>query len=86
MVGGGDDYRPAEGCPVAMEKFGHGEYLAHRGSPDSFLVALASVKDGSAAVRIALWKCVFCGMTLVGLGVPDGELGHQDFTWLMQGG
>ncbi len=82
MVGGGDDYLPAGGCPVAGEKYGNGEYIAHAGDPDSFLVAEARVKDNSASVRIAVWKCVFCGTTLVGLGVPEEPLNAQDYTWM----
>ncbi len=82
MVGGGDDYLPAAGCPVATERYGAGAYLAHQGDPDSFLVADARVKDGSAGVRIAVWTCVFCGATLVGLGDLKEELGSQDFTWM----
>lgn len=82
MVGGGDDYLPAGGCPVAGQKFGHGGYMSHRGDPDSFLVAEARVKDGSASVRISLWKCVFCGATLVGLGDPAEEIDQTEFTWL----
>lgn len=81
MVGGGDGYMAAGSCPVASEKYGNGADLVHQGDPGSFLVALASVKDGSAAVRLALWRCVFCGSTLVGLGDPEEELGGQDFAW-----
>jgi hypothetical protein len=86
MVGAGDDYLPAGGCPVAGEKYGNGEYMAHQGDPDSFLVAEARVKDGSAGVRLVLWRCVFCGSTLVGLGVPEGTLGAQDFSWMEYSG
>jgi hypothetical protein len=86
MTGGGDDYLPAGGCPEASERFGNGEFMAHQGDPGSFLVAEARVKDGSAAVRVTVWRCVFCGATLVGLGVPDEELGRQDFTWFSRGG
>jgi hypothetical protein len=86
MVGAGDDYLPAGGCPVAIEKYGNGQYMAHIGDPDSFLVAEARVKDGSAAVRVVLWRCVFCHATLIGLGLPEGELGSQDFTWMEHAG
>jgi hypothetical protein len=82
MVGAGDDYLPAAGCPVASQQFGNGGYMAHQGSPDSFLVAEARVKNGSTSVRVAVWKCVFCGATLVGLGDPAQPLNAQDFTWL----
>lgn len=85
MVGGGDDYLLAAACPVASQEFGHGQYMSHRGDPESFLVAEARVKDGSASVRISLWKCVFCKKTLVGLGDPAEEVGEQDFTWLEKG-
>lgn len=81
MVGGGDDYLPAGGCPVATG-YGNGEYMAHAGDPDSFLVAEARVKDGTASVRIAVWRCVHCKATLIGLGVPEEPLNQQDFTWL----
>lgn len=82
MVGGADDYLPAAGCSVASEKHGGGEYMAHQGDQQSFLVAEARVKDGSAAVRVAVWKCVFCGTVLVGLGDPLAPLDQQDFTWM----
>lgn len=83
IVGAGDAYRPAESCPVASEKYGNGEYMAHQGAVNSFLVADARVKDGTAGVHLlALWKCSFCGTTLVGLGVPDEALDLQAFTWL----
>jgi hypothetical protein len=85
MVGAGDGYLLAGGCPVASQKFGNGEYMSHQGDPNSFLVAEARVKDGSASVRVAVWKCVFCHMTLVGLGDPEEALGAQDFTWLEHG-
>ena len=81
MVGGGDAYLPAAGCPVAIAKYGNGGYLAHQGDPNSFLVAEARVKDGSASVRVAVWQCVFCHATLVGLGDPAEPLNGQDFSW-----
>jgi hypothetical protein len=84
MVGGGDAYRPAESCPVASEKYGGGGYMSHMGDPSSFLVALAKVHDDSAAVRLSVWSCVFCGTTLVGLGDPDEPVGDQDFTWMQR--
>ena len=82
QVGGGDDYLLAAGCPVASQKFGHGGYMSHRGDPESFLVAEARVRDGSASVRVAVWRCVFCGKTVVGLGDPAEPVGAQDYTWL----
>ena len=86
MVGGGDNYVPAESCPVASQKFGNGEYMAHQGDPNSFLLALAQVKDGSAAVRVSVWSCIFCKKVLVGLGDPDEEVSEQDFSWLQKDG
>lgn len=86
MVGGCENYVLAESCPVASKKFGNGGYMSHMGDPGSFLVALASVKDGSAAVRISLWRCVFCGNTLVGLGDPEEPVGGQDFSWFEKAG
>lgn len=86
MTGGGDDYQPASGCPVASEKYGNGEFMAHQGDPDSFLVAEARVKDGSASVRVAVWRCVFCQAELIGLGKPEELLGYQDFTWFERTG
>lgn len=81
-VGGGDAYQPAESCPVLSEKYGGGEYMSHQGHPDSFLVAEAQVKDSSARVRLALWKCSFCGTVLVGLGDPDDALSaEQEYSW-----
>lgn len=85
MVGGGDDYLPAAACPVASQQLGNGEYMAHRGDHGSFLVADAKVKDGTAAVRLALWRCVYCNAVLVGLGDPAQPLDGQDFTWLERG-
>lgn len=86
MVGAAEEYRPAEGCPVASEKFGNGAYMAHQGDSGSFLVAQARVRDGSAAVRLSVWSCVFCHVTLVGLGDPDEPVGQQDFTWFERAG
>lgn len=86
QVGADDSYRPAEGCPVASEKYGNGEWMSHQGDSDSFLVANAMVKDGSAAVHLALWKCVFCGTVLVGLGVPEESSNLQAFTWMERAG
>lgn len=82
MVGAGDAYRFAQGCPVATRKYGNDSYIAHQGDPDSFLVADAVTKDGTAGVRIAVWSCVFCGTPLVGLGTLDEKLGEQEFTWM----
>lgn len=82
LVGGGDGYIPAASCPVAEENSGTGEYMSHQGDFSSFLVAEARVKDGSASVRVAVWRCVFCGNTLVGLGDPAEELDKQSFTWM----
>ncbi len=81
MVGGAEDYGLAESCPVASTRFGNGGYMSHMGDPGSFLVALAQVKDGTAAVRISVWRCVFCKKVLVGLGNPDEPVGEQDYTW-----
>ena len=88
MVGGGDDYRPAESCEVASKKYGNGEYMSHQGHPDSFLVADARTKDGTAMVRLALWRCVFCSKILVGLGAPEqlALAGTQEFTWMERAG
>jgi hypothetical protein len=86
MVGGGDAYRPAESCSVASEKYGNGEYMAHQGPSDSFLVAEAKVKDGSARVRIALWRCSFCGAVLVGLGDPEEDVQEQEYAWFERAG
>jgi len=68
-----------------MDKWGHGEYLAHQGNPDSFLLADAAVKDGSASVRLVLWRCVYCNILLAGLAPADGDPGiGQAFTWAEQ--
>jgi hypothetical protein len=85
MVGAGDAYLPAGGCPVAAQKYGAGGYMSQQGDPGSFLVADARVKDGSAAVRVALWRCVYCNAVLIGLGDPEEPLDAQDFTWLERG-
>src|SRR5437773_11145420 len=81
-LGAGGGFRPAQSCPVA-EALGSGAYMSHQGDEDSYLIADAATKSGSAAVRIVLWRCVYCGVLLAGLGRADGEpRADQEFTWL----
>lgn len=64
----------------------------HNGSTEngSYLVADVATRDGTAKVRIALWRCAECGSLLAGIGnanlpLEDGLSGWaQDFTWLEQ--
>ena len=80
-LGAGGDFRPAGSCPVA-ESWAGGAYMSHQGGED-FMVADARTRGGTAEVRVVLWKCVHCGMTLAGLGAADGEPAEdQEFTWL----
>jgi hypothetical protein len=81
-LGGGGPFRPAGSCPVA-ESLGSGAYMSHAGNPGSHLVADASTRDGTAAARIVLWRCVYCGSLLAGLGSADSEPDDdQEFTWM----
>lgn len=82
QVGGGDAFIPAQGCPVATEKYGNGQYLPHQGDNGSFLAAEARVHDGSAVIRLALWRCVYCGAVLVGVGnMNEAEINDTELTW-----
>jgi hypothetical protein len=75
-------FRPAGSCPVASQ-WADGEYMAHQGDAGSFLVADARTRDGSASVRLALWRCVHCGMLLTGIAHADGDpAATREFTWL----
>jgi hypothetical protein len=84
MAGGGTDFIPAQGCPVAMEQFADGEYFPHNGDSDHFLAAELQVKDGSAVVLLALWRCVYCGTVLVGLGDTSVAVTSSEMTWFEQ--
>src|SRR5215472_1633113 len=60
------------------------------GGDGSWMVADAATADGTAAVRIALWRCAACGVLLIGVGRPDADpdagpgsgIHAQEFTWL----
>ena len=81
-AGAGESFRPAGGCPVAS-RWGAGEPVSHQGDAGSFLVADAAVRDGSAAVRLALWRCVWCGALVAGIAPADGDPDDtREFTWL----
>lgn len=77
-------FRIADSCPV-MDGSHEGNRLE-----GNFLVADAVTADGTASVRIALWRCAACGVQLVGIGKtgpdldgPPGTGVHvQEFTWL----
>jgi hypothetical protein len=81
MVGGEGAFVPAQGCPVAMEKYSGGEYFPHNGNQDKFLAAELQVHDGSAAIWLALWRCEHCGVTVVGLGNTKDEITSAQMTW-----
>lgn len=85
MSGAAEPLVLAGSCPVTAGP--------HCADPGSFLVADAAVRDGSAAVRLALWRCKFCRSLLVGVGPQSGVLDvsgdralidSQEFTWLEQ--
>ena len=81
-LGSPDAFRPAGSCPVASG-WSRGEYMPHQGDADSFLVADARTADGTAAVRLAAWRCVHCGALLAGVARADGDPGAaQQFAWL----
>src|SRR5215831_5092776 len=84
MTGGAAPFRPARACPVSGGPH-------EGGSGDgSWMVADAAVADGTAVVRVALWRCRMCGTLLAGIGRPSADLGDgpgtgvhvQEFTWL----
>lgn len=82
-LGGGGIFRLAQSCPVA-ETYGSGGYMSHQGG-DDFMIADAATRGQSAAVRIVAWRCVYCGVLVVGLGAAEGEPdADQEFTWLEQ--
>lgn len=84
MTGAATPFRLAEPCPVMQGP--------HCGPVEegSFLVADAVTRDRSASIRVALWRCQFCGVLMIGLGQtgpaldgPPGTGVHiQEFTWL----
>jgi hypothetical protein len=84
MTGGAQPFREAEACPVMA-----GPHCAPR-DKRSFMVADAAVADGTAAVRIAIWRCQFCNALLIGIGRPLAEIAgkpgtgvhSQEFAWL----
>jgi hypothetical protein len=81
-IGTGGEFRPARSCPVA-EALGSGSYMSHQGDEGSYLIADAATRDGAAVIRVVLWRCVYCGALVAGLGHADGEpRADQEFTWL----
>ena len=84
MTGSAVPFRPAAACPVTGGPH-HGG-----GGDGSWMVADAATADGTAAVRIALWRCAACGVLLIGVGRPDADpdagpgsgIHAQEFTWL----
>ena len=83
MTGESAPFRPADTCPVVKGPHGHAP------EKESFMVADAATADQSAAVRLVLWRCQFCGVLIAGVGhagVPVDRPGHgihsQAFTWL----
>ncbi len=84
MSGEAAPFRAAGPCPVTRGP--------HCADPESYLVADAAVRDRSAAVRLAVWRCQYCGTLLAGIGRPRGvldgspgsraEVDAQEFTWL----
>lgn len=83
VPGGAQTFRPADGCPVAMAEYTSGLYFPHRGDSRSFMTAEVRVADGSAAVVLTLWRCVYCHSIIAGIGkVPPGEVTDAELTWL----
>jgi hypothetical protein len=91
-AGDGGAFRLAGSCPVA-EQVMHTDYAAHHGipsEPESYMVADMITRDGTAAVRVVLWRCQYCATLLIGVGRTDEALDgppgtgfySQDFTWL----
>ncbi len=85
MSGSASPLRLAEPCPVAR-----GPHNANL-DDGAYLVADVAVRDGTAKVRLALWRCARCGVMLVGVGPLCGtmnggadraEVDAQEFTWL----
>jgi hypothetical protein len=91
MTGLAAPFIPAEPCPVLDGP--------HARSPEegSYMVADAATRDRSAAIRIALWRCGYCGVLLTGIGHQSGrltgnradrantaEVDAQEFTWLQE--
>src|SRR5215472_8297566 len=67
MTGSAVPFRPAAACPVT------GGPHTGDGGDGSWMVADAATADGTAAVRIALWRCAACGVVLIGVGRPDAD-------------
>jgi len=81
-LGSEGSFKLAGSCPVAAQG-ASGEYMPHQGDAGSFLVADAQTRDGTASVRLALWRCVHCGLLLTGVARAEGGPGAaQSFTWL----
>ncbi len=84
MSGSASPLRLAEPCPMAR-----GPHQANL-DDGAYVVVDAAVRDGTAKVRLALWRCLLCGIMLVGVGPPRGvmngndqaEVDEQEFTWL----
>ena len=87
MSGMGASFRPARACPVMA-----GPHVAPAENDEGALVIADVVtRDASVGIRVALWRCRYCGIQLAGLGradvpVGDGTAGTgidvQEFTWL----
>jgi hypothetical protein len=86
----GGPFQPAENCRgISLNT---DVYFSHHGvlEPGTFMVADATTKDSSAAVRIVFWRCQYCGLLLIGIGHQSGDIdappGYgihaQEFTWL----
>jgi hypothetical protein len=80
MSGMGASFRPARPCPVMK-----GPHCAPD-EPGSFMVADAAVRDGTAGVRLSLWRCRYCGAQLTGIGRLGEDADIQEFTWLEEAG
>lgn len=85
MSGSASPLRLAGPCPVTQ-----GPHHANL-DEGAYLVADVGVRDGTAKVRLALWRCARCGVMLVGAGPVRGamnggydraEVDAQEFTWL----
>jgi len=76
MSGMGASFRPAGPCPVMR-----GPHCMPDGD-GSYMVADAATRDGTAGVRVALWRCRYCGTQLTGIGRLGENADVQEFTWL----
>ena len=91
MTGAAAPFTLAEPCPVMDGP--------HCGNPEvsAFMVADATTRDGTATIRVVMWRCRYCGVLVTGIGHPRGNpdssradrvntaaVDAQEFTWLQE--